>query len=241
MIDIHCHLLPNIDDGPQSMTESLELATIAIKNNIQKAIVTPHIHPGRYENDFYSIFSSYAMFKSKLIENNLSLEIGMAAEVRIAPEIIPMLKRYQIPFLGELAGYKVLLLELPHSHIPPGSDKLVRLLLDQGIRPMIAHPERNKDVMHNLNCILPFVKMGCLLQVTASSVSGYFGKVCQKRANEMLSQNWVSVLASDAHNKRHRPPELLSGYQAAARIIGADAAKNLVYSTPLSIVKKHFT
>ena len=240
MIDIHCHLLPEIDDGPQSMAEAIILVNYAIKNGIEKAVVTPHIHPGRYENDLNSIKTRFKEFKELLTNHGAPLEIGMAAEVRICPEILPMILQERIPFLGTLDGYRIILLEFPHSQIPPGSDKLVKHLIKQGIKPMIAHPERNKDVMKDLRKITPFVEMGCLLQITAGSVAGKFGDSCYNTARELLIRNWVTVIASDAHNELHRPPDLMQGYKAAEVIMGPDKARELVYDMPLSIVSSQF-
>lgn len=240
MIDIHCHLLPEIDDGPQSMAEALILVNFAIKNGIKKVVVTPHIHPGRYENDLLTIQEKFNDFKDMLKHRGFGLELGMAAEVRVCPEILPMLMQDRIPFLGVYQDYKIILLEFPHSHIPPGSDKLVKHLLNKGIKPMIAHPERNKDVMNDLTKISPFVDMGCLLQITAGSIAGKFGETCYESAKEMLIRNWVTVIASDGHNELHRPPDLLQGYKAAKLIMGADKAHELVNDTPLLIVQDQF-
>ncbi len=151
MIDLHCHLLPGIDDGPVTLASALQLATLAVANGITHAVVTPHVNPGRYENTAPSIASVFEAFQTELTAQGINLKLGMAGEVRICPEIPPMLEQGLIPFLGEWEGKKVLLLELPHSHVPPGSDKLVQWLLDRDIQPMIAHPERNKDVMRDLD------------------------------------------------------------------------------------------
>lgn len=241
MIDIHCHLLPEIDDGPQSMAEALILANYAVNNGIQKAVVTPHIHPGRYENDLKKIRENFHEFKGVLEYRGVALELGMAAEVRVCPEILPMILQDRIPFLGEYDGYKIILLEFPHSHIPPGSDKLVKHLMKQGIKPLIAHPERNKDVMNDLTKISPFIEMGCLLQITAGSLANKFGEKCYETSREMLIRNWVSVIATDAHNEQHRPPDLQQGYKATELIMGPDKAQELVYDMPLNIVKSQFS
>ncbi|EDN65650.1 conserved hypothetical protein [Beggiatoa sp. PS] len=192
---------------------------------------------GRYENNITTIRTAFAQFKQALPENDILLKVGMAAEVRIGPEIMGMVEQNLIPFLGKLDGYQILLLEMPYNHIPPGSDKMVRWLLDRKIRPMIAHPERNGDVLRNLDKIHPFIEQGCLLQITASSITGRFGPQLQKRARQMLEKGWVDVMASDAHNQEHRPPDLDSGRQAAAEIVGEIAAWTLVHDTPQRIIQ----
>jgi protein-tyrosine phosphatase len=113
-----------------------------------------------------------------------------------------------------------MLLELPHSHVPVGADKLVEWLLKQGIRPMIAHPERNKDIMRSVDKLLPFVRLGCLFQVTAGAVAGSFWRASPQTRRRSAGAGWVTVLASDAHNLEARPPELEPGAGRGGAIVG---------------------
>ena len=145
-----------------------------------------------------------------------------------------------MPLLGRFEGEDVLLLELPHGAVPPGTDKLVAWLRKRGVRPMIAHPERNRLLMREPERIEPFVESGCLLQLTAGAVAGDFGKPAAKLARHILEQGWATVLASDAHNLKARPPELDGGRAAAARIVGAEEAERLVTAAPWSIVAGQF-
>lgn len=236
MIDLHCHFLPGVDDGPATLEAAVALARESVRNGISRAIVTPHIHNGRYENDRISIKSVFDRYKEELITRGILLGLGFAAEVRIGPEIIPLIESEMIPFLGSLGGYKILLLEFPHSHIPLGSEKLIVWLLSRKIRPMIAHPERNKDVLRNVDKISSFVEMGCLLQVTAGSVAGNFGPHSRKISIQLLEKGWVFALASDAHNMEHRPPELEPGRIAAEKILGLEASWMLVQGNPLAVI-----
>ncbi len=240
MIDIHCHLLPGIDDGPPDMEAALELARQALADGVTHAVVTPHIHHGRWENSITGIQQGVAQFRQALREAAIPLALGYAGEVRIGPEILSMLPAKQIPFLGSWEGKQVMLLEMPHSHILPGTDKIVAWLLKQNVLPMIAHPERNKDVMRKPEKLKPLIEMGCLFQVTAGSVAGQFGEAAQERAEELLEQGVVTVLASDAHHVGRRPVNLSVGRDAAARLIGAEAAKILVHDNPLKIVGGQF-
>jgi protein-tyrosine phosphatase len=236
MIDLHCHLLPGIDDGPETMEEAVALAAHAVRNGIVRAVVTPHVHVGRYGNEFASIEADLARFRAELDRRNIPLQLGLGAEVRIGEGIIAMVMEERIPFLGTCDGYRIMLLELPHSHIPLGSDVFVGWLLKQKIRPVIAHPERNKDVHIDIDRITPFVSMGCWLQLTAGSVTGNFGEPSRTRAVQLLERGWVSILATDAHNLLHRPPELEPGRRAAALIVGEEESWKLVRDAPLAIV-----
>jgi len=240
MIDIHCHLLPGIDDGPKTLDQAIELAERAVENGITHAVLTPHIHPDRYANTAQSIAQSVESFRQALQQHQVPLRLGYAAEVRLGIELLGMIEEEEIPFYGESEGYRVLLLELPHSHVPVGADNLVRWLLDRKIQPLIAHPERNKDIMRKFDKVLPFIEMGCLFQLTAGSVAGEFGDPAQLTARALLETGSVTVLASDAHNITHRPPRLDHGRDAAAEIVGEELARQMVYEKPLSLVASQF-
>ena len=240
MIDLHSHLLPGIDDGAETLQAALDLARFAVDNGIRKMVLMPHIHHGRWDNDQSTIDKAFVQLQNGLLAKQIDLTIERAAEVRIAPEIMMMAKNKQLPFVGEWDPYQVLLLELPHSHIPPGTDKLIQWLLKQNIKPMIAHPERNKEIMRDFNNLMPLVQLGCLFQVTAASVAGQFGEVAAQVSHKMLRQGWVTILATDAHNLRSRPPDLEAGYRAACDIIGQEAAHQLVFEVPEKLTRNKF-
>jgi protein-tyrosine phosphatase len=237
MIDLHCHFLPGIDDGAQNLADALALAQAAADDGITYSVMTPHILPGRYENTRSSIEQAFKDFRSALRKARIPLHIGMAAEVRLSPEIVALLSQNEVPFLGELNGYRIILLEFPHTEITPGADKLIERLLKQKIRPLIAHPERNQDVIRDLSKIKPFVEMGCFLQITAGALVGHFGRGPQRRALELLEFDVFKVLASDAHNLTGRRPALREGMEAAAKVVGYQSAHDLVNQNPRMILR----
>ena len=236
MIDLHSHLLPGIDDGASSMEEALSLARIAVADGVTHMVLTPHVHPGRFDNHAQSIQPVFEAFETALVDADIKLSVKPAGEVRLSAEVLGMCASNQLPFLGEWDGKRVMLLELPHSHIPPGSDKLVKWLLDRDILPMIAHPERNKGVMSDIAKLAPFLEMGCLFQLTAMSVTGEFGSQAKQVADEMLDKGWVTVMATDAHNCDRRPPILSKAVGVAAELIGDVEAKRLVWGNPAKII-----
>jgi len=237
VIDLHCHLLPGIDDGPESLDGALAMARLAVANGIRTACVTPHLQVGRWENDIATIEPVVATYRAALAATDIPLEIVFAAEVRLAYEIVPLVQAGRVPFIGELDGYRVMLLEMPHSHVPVGAEKLVQWLIGQKIRPMIAHPERNKDVMRDPRKLMPLLAEGCLVQLTADAVAGEFGEEAARRSHEFLEQHWVTVLASDAHDTNSRPPRLLAGMEVAARIVGDAEARRLVEDMPRRLLR----
>ncbi|GAA5525032.1 tyrosine-protein phosphatase YwqE [Microbulbifer aestuariivivens] len=240
MIDLHCHLLPGIDDGARDLHQALQLARMAVEDGITHCVATPHIHPGRWNNTLGSIAAVFQSFSDALARENIPLHLGMAAEVRFSDEILSMVASGQAPFLGKWLGDNVLLLELPHSHIPAGAEQLIRWLQKQGIRPMIAHPERNKDILRDFARVLPLVRAGCLLQVTAGAVAGDFGEGSQLRAKQLLEEDMVTILATDAHHEERRPPVLGRGRLAAEAVVGESRSWDLVRLNPGCIAASHF-
>jgi protein-tyrosine phosphatase len=237
MIDLHCHFLPGIDDGAQTLADGLALSQAAAADGITYSVMTPHIDPGRYANTRSTIEKAFKEFRLALRKARIPLNIGMAAEVRLSQEIVALLSQNEVPFLGELDGYNIILLEFPHTHIPPGADKLVERLLKHKIRPLIAHPERNQDVIRDLSKIEPFVQMGCFLQITAAALLGDFGRAPQNRALQLLELDVFKVLASDAHNLTGRRPVLREGMEAASKVLGGQAAHDLVNRNPRMILR----
>jgi len=240
MYDIHCHLLPEIDDGSPSMEYSLDMARYAVEHGTTHMVVTPHIHPGRYDNDKSIIEKSCQQFKQAIADAGIELQLGMAAEVRISAEILILFEQHKIPFLGESDGVATLLLELPHNQVPLGAENFVDWLEQRSCKVVIAHPERNKEIMRNPQRLLPFLQRGCLLQVTAGSLVGKFGEVAQNIAEQLLLQGDIDVLASDSHNLVHRTPDLSEGYDRAKELIGEAEAIKLVMDNPMAIVGSQF-
>lgn len=236
MIDLHTHFLPGIDDGAENLAESLELARKAVSDGIVAAAMTPHIHPGRFDNQRSRILNYVAAFQKSLQSHGIPLKVFAGAEVRLGLESLELLLAGEVPFLGTVNGAKVLLVELPHSHIPVGTQQFVRKLLDLNIRPLIAHPERNKAVMEDPRRIHPFVEAGCWLQVTAGSLTGDFGASAERVAWELLDDDWAYVVASDAHNLGARPPRLSAARQAVADRLGEDVAQLMFHTRPARIL-----
>ena len=240
MIDLHCHLLPGMDDGPDTLEQSLELCRLAVADGITRAIVTPHMHPGRWENNRQSIAVACDTLQHALDEHAIALQLGFAAEVRLTERIPEQIASEEIPFYGVVDGYQIMLLEFPHGHVIPGSHTLVEWLLGRGIRPLIAHPERNRQIMADASQLQPFIDAGCWLQLTAGSVIGQFGAKSQALAHRLLADDRVTVLASDGHNARARPPVLRQAFGSIVRQFGVERAQRLMVDTPFAMVAGQF-
>jgi len=224
-----------VDDGPGTLEESLELCHMAAADGTTRAIVTPHIHPGRWDNTCASVGRACAELQRELDRRGIALQLGYAAEVRVTDAIPEQITRGDIPFYGEVDGYRIMLLEFPHGHIVPGSQNLVIWLLDRGVRPLIAHPERNRQVMRNPSELQPYLELGCWLQVTAGSLTGQFGERCQALAHQLLERDEVRVLASDGHNTVARPPVMRAAYEYVVQAFGESRAQRLFIDAPAMI------
>ncbi|MBU2969566.1 capsule biosynthesis protein CapC [Pseudoalteromonas sp. C2R02] len=240
MIDIHSHLIPGIDDGARDKDESLSLFQIAEKDGIKRMVMTPHIHFGRFDNTIYKIKSEVHELKALLSENNINLDIAYAAEVRIDAQLLPEIEQGRIPFIGQVEGQKVLLLELPHSHVPHGCEKLIRWLTLHNIKPLIAHPERNRDILKAPEKIKQFQSLGCLFQLTASSLTGHFGQKVQLLSEKLLLDGVIDVVASDSHNIQRRPPILSIAHNKVTELLGEETSHKIFHQTPYDITKSLF-
>ncbi len=236
MIDLHCHFLPGIDDGAQTLEEALALARAAVEDGITHAVMTPHVHAGVFENRSAGISQAVEHFRQELARHNIALAISAGGEVRIGSELIELLAAGELPFLGRRGGQRVMLLELPHGSVPVGAERFTAWLRKQGVLPLIAHPERNKDVMRNPAKLDPFIEQGCLLQVTAGSLVGSFGEVAQMRARELLDRGDIFVVATDAHNLGSRPPMLAAARAFIAAHSGETEAEALTRLNPRSLL-----
>ena len=235
MIDLHCHFLPGIDDGPETLEQALELARAAVADGITHSVLTSHVHPGRYPNQRRNIEAAVDVFRVELAKAGIPLRIRAGGEARLCPEMIDLLAQNQLPFLGEVNGYRIVLLEFPHQLIPVGSIRFVQSLLKNKIRPLIAHPERNKTVMAHPEKIDEFTEAGCWLQLTAGSLVGRFGANAQQAAFQIIDAGWDCLLATDAHDIKNRPPLLSEGFAALQARYGESMAQRMVIDRPAKI------
>ena len=209
MLDLHVHVLPGIDDGPRTLEDALALAQALADDGIEHIVATPHIYPGVFDNSATRIGEVFDEFQSAVSDAGIALTMTWAAEVRICPEILDWIEARRLPMLnGSLVGPSTALIELPDGQIPVGTDKLMGMMLERGITPLMAHPERNKAVMEQPTRLEALRRLGCKFQVTAGSLLGDFGSRAQTTAQKLLEAGWVDVIATDAHNRSSRRPRM---------------------------------
>lgn len=202
MIDLHCHILPGIDDGAENIAASLAMAEKAVSQGITHILCTPHHNNGKYRNPKASVIPLVAMLQEELDRRQLPLSLLEGQEVRITGDLVEAIKRNEILFTDISATY--LLIEFPTMEVPSYTEQLFFELLSMGKVPVIVHPERNAHFRKDPNRLIPFLEMGCYAQLTAPSYIGVFGKDIQKTAKTMVEHNLVQMVASDAHGVHKR-------------------------------------
>ncbi len=247
MIDLHCHILPNVDDGADNMETSLAMAKEAVAQGITHILCTPHHNNGRYENSKATVIPAVALLQAELDKQQIDLTLFEGQEVRITGDLLQEIKDDRILFTDLSNTY--LLIELPTMDIPAYTEELFFELRTQNKVPVIVHPERNAKFREDPNRLLPYLEMGCLAQLTAPSLVGTFGKSIQKTAQEMVDHNLVQMVASDAHGVNKRRFHLKEAYelmenekaelmqQVAKDIINGDEVS---YPSPEKVKKKKF-
>jgi len=225
MIDIHCHLLPNIDDGPGSWEESLELARMYSEEGIEIAVTTPHwIKGSLWEPDPNQVIKMAGVLNQKIKGENIPLKILPGMEVGITDNLIELLDNGSVLTLG---GGSHLLLESPFTSIPYRIEELIVRLKKIGITTILAHPERCQEVQSNPKRLESMVESGALIQITSSSLLGHFGIKPKDCATWIARHGLIHLIASDAHSPTNRPPLFRKPLSILREIIGPEATRTV--------------
>lgn len=202
MIDIHNHILIGLDDGSQSKEETLALLKQAKDEGVTDIIATPHHLSPQFDNYYEDIVPKMDEVLSIDEFKDIGINIYPGQEVRISDQILPQLENNQIIGLNHS---KYLLIELPSGHVPHYTGRLFFELQSKGYVPIIAHPERNKEISANLDVLYELINAGALSQLTTASLMGHHGKKTQKKCIDMIENNLTHFVASDAHHVEKRP------------------------------------
>jgi len=229
MIDLHTHILPGLDHGPDDWDEALEMCRIAVADGISTLAATPHVSE-IFPNSSERIEAAVGELRLRLGEAGIPLTIVAGGDYHLRPDLAPL----NVLTLGGNGRY--FLLEFPYQLLPPRAYLFIRLLLHRGLTPIVTHPERTVSLQRGWRHLEPLVKEGALVQLTAGSLLGDFGRPAAVAAGRFLEQGWVHLLASDAHWARERVPQLAAGRDAAARILGAAGAQALVEANPRAVL-----
>ena len=220
MIDLHCHLLPGVDDGSKSMDISLKLANDAVRDGIDYALLTPHHMNGVYLNHKKAVIQQTQEFQVELDRHKISLKVFPGQEVRINGDLLTALDQDDILFADE--GRRYLMLEFPDDDVPSYTSNMVYELMQRGIIPIIVHPERNTKIMKKPDILYRLLNRGCLSQITAGSYVGAFGYKVQKFSKQLIQTGQAYVFASDAHDLPNRKYEMTNAFVKMNHEFGND-------------------
>ncbi len=204
MIDLHCHVLPGIDDGPKTIEGSLELARAAAAAGIDTLVATPHV-AASYDNDAASIAVLVAELGERLAEEEIPVTVLPGAEIAITH--LPELDPAQLSLLG-LGGGPWLLVEPPFSPVAPGLEATLLELRRRGHRLVLAHPERCAALQRDHDVLRSLAGAGVLMSITAGSLVGRFGGEVRRHALAMAQEGLIHNVTSDAHDVLRRAPGL---------------------------------
>ena len=234
MIDLHCHMLPGIDDGAPDLETSLAMARVAVADGIRVTACTPHIMPGVYENTGPGIRAAIIRLQAALDEAEIPLKLVQGADVHIAPGLTQGLREGRIAALN---GTRYFLFEPPHHVAPPRLEDAVFEVMSAGYQPLITHPERLTWIESHYEVMCNLAHAGAWMQITCGSVTGRFGKRPKYWAERMLDEGLVHVLATDAHNLRNRNPVMSHARDAVAARLGDKAAIDMVLTRPQGVLE----
>ncbi|MEM9657993.1 MAG: CpsB/CapC family capsule biosynthesis tyrosine phosphatase [Planctomycetota bacterium] len=228
-VDIHCHLLPGIDDGAADLPAALAMAKLAVADGIETIVATPHQMGAYAHNEGGEIRRRTAEFQNVLHAAGVPLRVLPGADVRIEEGLAEGIINGDVLTLADADRH--VLLELPHQLYFP-LDGLLNQLARRRIVGVLSHPERNGGLLDRPEIVAQLVEAGCLMQITAGSLSGTFGPRCRQFAEWMLERGMVHFVATDAHSPRRRRPILSRAFQRVVDLVGQTGAVELCCEVP---------
>jgi protein-tyrosine phosphatase len=220
-VDIHCHILPGIDDGARDWDESLAMARLASADGTATIIATPHQLGSYGGNHGDTIRHRVAELSERLAIAGISLRVLPGADVRVDAQLVEQILSGEVPTLGDHGRH--VLLELPHELYIP-LESIVERLARHNIVAILSHPERNEGILRRPDVLEPLVSAGCLLQVTAGSLCGTFGESCRRLAESLVVGGLVHFVASDGHGAKARRPLMRRAYERLCELVGIEMA-----------------
>ena len=236
MIDLHCHILPNLDDGPGMMLESLSMARQAVADGIHTIVATPHALGGTYPNPPEKIAREVDLFKDTLQKEKIRLSIFPGCEVHNCLNLADRIMAGEATFLNP--DKKHILVEFPFEGVSKEYIHELTKLVDYGVTPILGHPERNKKTLQHPELLYDLITMGCLVQMNSTSINGGFGPKILECSKKLLDCRMVHFLGSDAHSAGYRAPVLSLAVKNSAEVLeDPKEALKMVQDRPLKVLE----
>lgn len=205
MIDIHCHILPGIDDGAKDIATSIEMLRTAEMDGIEKIIATPHYRTSYFENNFDAVKMEVGKLNEVIKNQKINVEILPGQEIFLDTHTVELYKSGKIKGLN---ATRYMLFELPFDELPHYTFDVLYELRILGIVPILAHPERYEYIIKSPGKINEFIEEKCLFQINSHSINGVFGRAVKKTSELLLKNRICDFIASDAHTVGNRCPEI---------------------------------
>lgn len=234
MIDIHCHILPGLDDGPPTLEKSLEMCRIAAADGIDAIVATPHMLNGMYDVTAEQVLAGVRALNDSLADEGLALRILPGADVHVDKNLPSYLAEKKVLTLADRG--KHLMVELPQDVLPAEIADLLFQIQLKGVTPIVSHPERNVEVQRDSEVLRGLVERGALIQITAGSLTGAFGSRAEECGLGLLRRGMAHLVATDAHNALRRPPTLSAARAVVEREMGSDEARAVFEDRPARLL-----
>jgi protein-tyrosine phosphatase len=235
MIDLHSHILPDLDDGARDWGQALAMARMAAEDGVRTIVCTPHWEVGRFENMRSQILSVFEEFQKKVEEERIPLTLHPGSELRLDVSLSERIRAGEVLTLNDQGRY--ILLELSGENLPQNLEDFIFRFQLAGITPVISHVERIKAFRENIGRLHRLVQSGVLAQLTAFSLLGQAGEEIRKFSLFLLEHRLVHVLATDAHGLRTRSPRLSEGHEIVKEVLGEKKALEMVQGVPDRIIR----
>ncbi len=234
LVDIHCHLVPGIDDGAKNWDETLAMARMAVADGIRTIVVTPHQLGAYAENAGQTIRDRTRELQQFLNQHQVPLSVLPGADVRIEAGMLCKLRSGDVLTLADRRQH--VLLELPHEMYMPLEHLLAELKAARLVG-ILSHPERNLGILSEPRVVAPLVDRGCLMQITAGSLLGAFGPQVQRFSDWLVTEGLVHFVSTDAHGPKNRRPLLRQAFERVAQLAGRDMAIQLCSVNPAAVAE----
>jgi protein-tyrosine phosphatase len=234
MIDLHCHILPGIDDGAADLGVALDMARRSVADGVSYLACTPHIFPGVYNNSGPDIRRRVAALQTEIDREGIPLRLVTGGDVHVAPDLVARLRSGDALSLNDT---RYVLVEPPHHILPPNLESLFFNLLSAGYLPIVTHPERMTWIDREYDLLQRLALSGAWMQITAGAIVGKFGSRAKHWSERLLRDGLVHIVASDAHDVERRPPLMAAAFRELRDLVGEDEARNLVLARPAAILQ----
>ena len=235
MIDLHCHILPGVDDGPPTIEQSIAMAAAALRDGVRAIVATPHDRDVNERGSIAAVRELAARLNAELRARAMPLDVLLGMECHLA---LDTPEQVDAGIALPIADSGCILIELPFEFFPYHTADSLRRLRGRGLTPVVAHPERNIGIQRDPQLLADLVRDGAASQITARSLTGGYGRAAQQSAETLLRLGLAHVIASDGHAPAGaRAPLFSQGVAAAAAIVGDEAARRMVESTPRGLLR----